>query len=207
MAGYGKAGATIRIGLLLLIIFMLITLVGPFVFRSLGLPIDDGSFFAFVTRPLGITASRTTNDPTSLGFISDERLAQQASVLTQREFALQQREQLLDNRTEEVNAREEALQSQEKELQEMQETLRDRKESFDNLESNLIANAERLYGMPPDRAVQILSEMADDAAIVDHLRASDTFAASRQQASLTSVWLSLMDPARAAIIANKMAMP
>jgi hypothetical protein len=207
MAGYGKAGATIRIGLLMLIIFILVTLVGPFVFRTLGLPVDDGGFFALVTRPFGITPSRPHSDPALPSFIADERLAQQTLVLAQREFAMQQRVQELDDREEGLNAREEALQSQEKELREMQETLTQRVSSFDNLESNLIANAERLYGMPPAQAVQILSAMVEDEAIVDHLRASDTFAASRQQASLTSVWLSMMDPMRAAVIANKMAMP
>ncbi len=207
MAGYGKVGATIRIGLLLLIIFLLITIIGPFVFRTLGLPVDDGSLFARITRPFGITASHTSNDPTSLGFIGDERLAQLASVLEQREFAIQQRQQQLEAQEEALNAREEALQSQEKELREMQEALKQQISSVDNLASNLIANAERLYGMPPARAVEILSAMAEDEAIVDHLRASDTFAASRQQASLTSVWLSMMDPIRAAVIANKMAMP
>lgn len=207
MAGYGKAGATIRIVSLLLIIFLLIFGLAPILFRQLGLPIMENAAFTWMLEPFGLNASASGARNNSVDLMEQERLDQLQSNLVRREFEITQREEQLRQLAEALKIREDSLDVQEQELDDRAEILRIRMQSFDNLDENLLTNAEYLNGMPPARAVAALQQIADDQILIDHLRAADRYAASRGQASLSSVWISMMEPERAGRILQKMATP
>ncbi|NIZ47449.1 hypothetical protein PVA44_00670 [Entomospira nematocerorum] len=207
MPEYGKAGATVRIISLLVIIFFLIFGVGSLLFRLLGLPILENPIFNWMTRPFAISASASAAGSNSSDLLEQERLSQLQVHLEQREFEVRQREEQMVQLAGDLKAREDILIAQERELQERAEILSIRMQSFDNLDNNLLANAQYLNGMPPEQAVAILENIQDDQILIDHLRAADKFAASRGQASLSSVWISMMDPTRAGRIVSKMATP
>ncbi|NIZ40037.1 hypothetical protein PVA45_00690 [Entomospira entomophila] len=207
MPEYGKAGATVRIISLLVIIFFLIFGVGSLLFRLLGLPILENPVFNWMTRPFAISASPASSTSNGGDLLEQERLSQLQVHLEQREFEVKQREEQMHQLQEDLKAREDILIAQEQELQDRAEILSIRMQSFDNLDNNLLANAQYLNGMPPAQAVAILEKIEDDQILIDHLRAADRFAASKGQASLSSVWISMMNPARAGRIVSKMATP
>jgi flagellar protein FlbB len=207
MAGYGKAGATLRIVSLIIIIFLLAFGVAPLLFRLLGIPTLENSALAWVTRPFGMSSASGAPRANSGDLLEQERLERLQVSLERRDFEIQQREERLASADEELKAREEVLIAQERELEDRAEILSIRMQSFDNLDANLLTNAQYLNGMPPAAAVAILENIADDQVLIDHLRAADRFAAAQGSASLSSVWISMMNPERAGRIVAKMATP
>ncbi|MBU3850095.1 MAG: flagellar protein FlbB, partial [Candidatus Treponema excrementipullorum] len=68
---------------------------------------------------------------------------------------------------------------------------------------NITTNVQNLNNMPPQNAVDILVAM-DDQDVIDILREADKIAAETGAYSLSSTWLMMMPPERAAQIQRKM---
>lgn len=204
MAGYGKLGATIRIISLLVIIFLLLFGITPLLFRVLGLPSIGNPLFDWITRSMGITASPAVSGSNSMDLIEQERLEILRFNLDNREFEITQKESQLENLIEELKVREEILIAQEKDLESRAEIIDIRMKSLENLDENLLRNAQNLSNMPPTRAVAILENIENDRVLIDHLYAADRYAARQGITSLSSVWISMMDPVRAGRVLEKM---
>jgi len=96
------------------------------------------------------------------------------------------------------------LDQRQNELDEMKNSLRAEREAAEDRNRNIEENARILTGMPPERAVGILSEM-DDQDVIDVLRMTEAIAQAEGTASLVPFWVSLMDPTRAAELQRRMA--
>ena len=59
-----------------------------------------------------------------------------------------------------------------------------------------------LLGMPPETAVKSLEKMAD-YDVIEILKSADRIAEERNQGSMSSYWLSLMEPEKVAAINRK----
>jgi len=124
--------------------------------------------------------------------------------------AVDARDMELDTRERELNFRWIQIEQMAQELEERQRLLDDRENSLralaadaENRERNVEQNARYLTGMPPANAVNIISEL-DDQYIVDVFRMTEQIAQAEGTMSLVSLWLSMMEPARAAEIQRRM---
>jgi flagellar protein FlbB len=102
------------------------------------------------------------------------------------------------------------------EMEQRQKSLDERENSFnalleetDNKDRNVEQNARYLTGMPPERAVEIITRM-DDQDAIDVFRKTEEIAQAEGTSSIVSYWLSLMaetaeGAARAAELQRKMA--
>ena len=123
----------------------------------------------------------------------------------------------LDLRDRELDLREQDMESQWNELQQMAQELAERQKALEEQEKffkslvedaeiinrNVEQNARILTSMPPDAAVGILSAM-DDQLVIDVFRKTEEIAQAEGNASLVSVWMARMAPARAAELQRKM---
>jgi flagellar protein FlbB len=146
----------------------------------------------------------------------NELLNIDAERLSVRLEALELRDRELGNREEELTGRYREIEQMAQELEERQKALDDRENSInagveetDNKERNVEQNARYLTGMPPERAVGIISAM-DDQDIIDVFRKTEEIARAEGTTSIVSYWLSLMaetteGAARAAELQRKMA--
>ena len=140
----------------------------------------------------------------------DEFISLDAYRLAIRMDAVDARDLELDTRERELDFRWIQIEQMAQELEERQRMLDDRENSLralaadaENRERNVEQNARYLTGMPPANAVNIISEL-DDQYIVDVFRMTEQIAQAEGTMSLVSVWLSMMDPARAAEIQRRM---
>ncbi|MCL2600241.1 MAG: flagellar protein FlbB [Treponema sp.] len=124
--------------------------------------------------------------------------------------AMDMRETELDTWQRDLDFRWIQIEQMAQELEERQRLLDDRENSLralaadaENRRRNVEQNSRYLTGMPPQRAVGIISEL-DDQYIVDVFRMTEQIAQAEGNISLVSVWLSMMEPARAAEIQRRM---
>jgi len=96
------------------------------------------------------------------------------------------------------------LEERQKALDERENSLKAKATDAENKDRNIEENARILNGMPPERAVGIMSAM-DDQDVIDVLRKTEELARAAGSTSLVPYWLSLMDPKRAAELQRKMA--
>jgi len=191
-----------RILALLLLILVLLA-GGVFWFDHLNI-IDAKTVLAPVYRLFGLQAR------TQPGVAANEVLnldAERIAVLIE---AVDLREAELDSREREIDFRAIQMEQMAQELAEVQRLLDEQANSLraltddaENRSRNVEQNARYLNGMPPANAVSIISEL-EDQYIVDVFRMTEQIAQAEGGLSLVSVWLSLMEPARAAEIQRRM---
>jgi len=140
----------------------------------------------------------------------DEFISLDAERLAMRMDAVDARYAELDTLERELNARWVLIEQMAQELEEWRMLLEDQENSLralaedaENRERNVEQNSRYLTGMPPANAVSIISEL-DDQYIVDVFRMTEQIAQAEGTMSLVSVWLSMMEPARAAEIQRRM---
>jgi flagellar protein FlbB len=208
VAGYRVSGIIGRIIVLLLLI-LIMTGGGIIWFDYLNL-IDAKTVLAPLYRFIG-REGRTQPE-----LAVEEPLSLDAARLTVRLEALELQRAELEAREQELQNRYGELEQMAQELEERQKALEDQEKSFnalrqeaDDKERNVEAISQRLTGMPPEGAVNILNDM-DDQLIIDVLRKTEEIAQAEGAQSIVPYWLSLMartaeGAARAAELQRKMA--
>ncbi|GHU90064.1 flagellar protein FlbB [Spirochaetia bacterium] len=141
----------------------------------------------------------------------DDTLSLDAERLAIRLEALELQRREMDSRDQQIQVRYGEIEQMAQELEERQKALDERENSFNALvretetkDRNVEQNARYLTGMNPAQAVGILTAM-DDQDVIDVFRKTEEIAQAEGAASLVSVWLSQLPPARAAELQRKMA--
>jgi len=132
-----------------------------------------------------------------------ERLAILWDAVDMRHAELDTMERELDFRWIQIEQMAQELEERQRLLDDRENSLRALAADAENRSRNVEQNSRYLTGMPPAAAVGIISEL-DDQYIVDVFRMTEQIAQAEGVMSLVSVWLSMMDPARAAEIQRRM---
>ena len=136
--------------------------------------------------------------------LNAERLAVRLEALELRNMEMDTRQRGLDSRFGEIEQMAQELEERQKSLDERENSLRAQAADAENKDRNIEENSRILTGMPPVRAVSILSEM-DDQDVIDVLRNTEELARAEGTSSIVPFWFSLMEPVRAAELQRKMA--
>jgi flagellar protein FlbB len=170
--------------------------------------IDAKSVLAPVYRYIpfigGEGRSQPASAPEELLNLDAERLAVRLEALELRSMEMDTRQRDLDSRYGEIEQMAQELETRQKALEEQEKSLRAQAADAENRERNVEQNARYLNGMPPERAVGIITAM-DDQDAIDVLRKTEEIARAEGTNSVVSYWLSLMEPARAAELQRQMA--
>jgi len=132
-----------------------------------------------------------------------ERFAIQIEAVDMRNAELDARERDMDFRWLQIEQMAQEVEERQRLLDDLENSLRALALDAENRRRNVEQNSRYLTGMPPAAAVGIISEL-DDQYIVDVFRMTEQIAQAEGNMSLVSVWLSMMDPARAAEIQRRM---
>ena len=190
------------LGLLLLI--LVLAAGGIFWFDYLNV-IDAKTLLAPVYRLVGLqprTQVLASGDvPVNL---DAERYRMLLSALDLRRAELDTRERDIDLRLVQVEQMVQELEARQRTLDDRENSLRALTADAENRDRNVEQNARYLSGMPPANAVGIIAELPDQQ-VIDVFRMTERIAREEGALSLVSVWLSLMEPARAAEIQRRMA--
>jgi flagellar protein FlbB len=203
VAGYGVSRIIGRIIVLLLLIFILAG-GGLIWFDYLSL-IDAKTVLAPFYRFIG--REGRTQPETAAGEslnLDAERLAVRLEALELRNMELATQEQELQNRYGEIEQMAQELEERQKALDERENSFNAVTQEAEIKSRNVEQNARYLTGMPPERAVGILTAM-DDQDAIDVFRKTEEIAQAEGTVSIVSFWLSLMPPERAAELQRKMA--
>ena len=133
-----------------------------------------------------------------------ERLNMRLAALALEKSEMETLQRDLDTRHNLLMQMSQDLDEKEKAIAEREFYLQKQQQDAENRDRNIEANARFLTGMPPDRAVGILSAM-DDQDVIDILRKTEEIAKAEDASSIVPFWLSLMDSNRAAELQRKMA--
>lgn len=196
-----------NIGKTIILLFLIIILIlgGLMWFDYLGI-IRAKTFFSPIYSLLGLQAQSATASKNTLPLEADLDNDRYKKRLE----SLDLRKEELDLRKAEI-AQAEALNLQTaQELEERRLSQEQREIAFNNTvtqydsrQVNITTNVQNLNNMPPQNAVDILVAM-DDQDVIDILREADKIAAETGAYSLSSTWLMMMPPERAAQIQRKM---
>jgi flagellar protein FlbB len=208
MADYGGGKILGRVVVLLLLIVVMAG--GGLVWFDYLNVIDAKTVLAPLYRFIGREGRRETETP------AEEPLNLDAERLAVRLEALELRDMELSGRERDINSRYGEIEQMAQELEQRQKALEDQEKSFnairqeaDTKDRNVEQNARYLTGMPPERAVGIITAM-DDQDAIDVFRKTEEIARAEGTSSIVSYWLSLMaetaeGAARAAELQRKMA--
>jgi flagellar protein FlbB len=197
-------------GRVIVLVFLILALAaGGLVWFDYLNVIDAKTTLAPVYRLIGREGRTRSAAP------EDEFLSLDAERLAVRLEALELRGRELDSRERQIQSRSAEIEQMAQELEERQKALDERENSFNALareaetkDRKVEVNARLLNGMPPERAVGILTAM-DDQDVIDIFRKTEEIAQAEGTSSIVSYWLSLMagtaeGAARAAEIQRKM---
>ena len=141
-------------------------------------------------------------DLTGIDLLDSERLYKVWSSMDEWESELKAQAELLSLKDKEVDEKTALLSTETEAFKKEQESravaARDnlsREEKFYDITVNLL-------GMPPETAVKSLEKMTD-YDVIEILKSADKIAEERNQGSMSSYWLSLMDPEKVAAINRK----
>ena len=201
MAGYSSVGVATRIVLLLLLVLVLAA--GGLVwFDYLGL-VDAKEVLGPVLELAGIRKPTTVENVDDPFLLDRERLQAREEALRLREAKLDERELQIKRKEAEIQQMQDEIAEQRRSLEEQQKSINDRLKSYEDKETNLRDISNKLVGMPPADAIEVLLQMKD-VEVIDIIRMTDKIAAEQGNASMTSKWLSDMPAERAAAISEKM---
>lgn len=189
----------------LIIVIIVLVLGGLLWFDFLGI-INVKSTFAPVYKLMGKepqTSSTSTQSKPLVSDLDEDRLNKQKEAINLQLEELEKRESDIVA-SEDKNAHIAAeLEERQKNQEEREKTFNSEKEKYDTKVRNIEQIANQLNGMKPQAAVGILEKM-DDQMAIDVLRKVEEMAAEKGTASMSSYWLSLMAPEKAAQIQRKM---
>ena len=198
-------GKNLQKSLVLIFLIIILSLAGLLWFDYLGI-IQAKKIFAPIYKLFGLRAQTsvtvTNANPLNTN-IDQDRIDKQREALQLFKEELDKRESDLN----EVQTKSEQLSNEmlerEKMLEEREKTFNSLQKKYDDKEVNIENIATNLYSMQPAKAVGILEAM-DDQLVIDVLRKEEELATQNNQFSMSSYWLSLMKPERAATIQRKM---
>jgi len=193
-------------GRVIVLLLLILVLIGGGIiwFDYLNL-VDAKTVLAPVYRFIGREGrSQPKTTPEEYLNLDAERLAVRLEALELRNMEMDTRQRGLDSRYGEIEQMAQELEERQKALDEREISLRDQATDAENKDRNIEENARILVGMPPERAVGIMSNM-DDQDVIDVLRKTEELARAEGTSSIVPYWLSLMDPKRAAELQRKMA--
>ncbi|MDR2069180.1 MAG: flagellar protein FlbB [Spirochaetaceae bacterium] len=199
MAGYG-----LRIlGRVIVLLILIAALAGGGLvwFDYLNI-IDAKAVLAPFYRLVGLEP-RSQDEEDEFLSLDAERLAVRLEAQELRSLELDQREMELITRQGEIQQMAEELEERQKALDERENSINAQTQDAENKQKNVEQYARYLNGMPPERAVGIITAMNDQDAI-DVLRMTETIAQAEGTTSIVAYWLSLMPPERAAELQRKM---
>jgi len=193
---------------IVLLLLIIILAVGGIIWFDFLNVIDAKSVLAPVYKYIPFAAGEGRTQPK---LAHGEDLNLDAERLAVRLEAMELRSMEMDTRQRDIDARYGEIQQMAQELEERQKALDEREKSLraqvldaENKERNVEQNARYLTGMKPEDAVRILSAL-DDQDVIDVFRKTEELAQAAGSVSMVSVWLSRLDPARAAELQRKMA--
>jgi len=157
--------------------------------------------YRFIGRE-GRSQPKTT--PDEFLNLDAERLAVRLEALDLRNMEMDTQQRDIDSQKGMIEQMAQELEERQKALDERENSLRAQASDAENRDRNIEDNARILNGMPPERAVGIMSAM-DDQDVIDVLRKTEEIARAEGTSSIVSYWLSLMEPGRAAELQRKMA--
>jgi len=194
--------------IIVLILLILVLAVGGIIWFDYLNVIDAKTVLAPIYRYIpfiqGEGRSQPRETPGEFLNLDAERLAVRLEALELRNMEMDTRERDLASRHGEIEQMAQELEDRQKSLDERENSLRAQALDAENKDRNVEQNARYLSGMPPERAVGIITAM-DDQDAIDVLRKTEEIARAEGTASIVSYWLSLMDSQRAAEIQRKMA--
>lgn len=186
----------IQVFLLILFIFLLV-LFGIFWFDYLGL-IRSGNTLRKIAGKAGITLSEKAPKDREIP-LEEDRIKNQKKSLELQVEALKKQKRELGELEQNIKKKQDAVKIKNEELEEKETSLNQILKQYDNKKNNLRKSVANLNGMPPEKAVAILSKM-NEADAVDILRTADKVAAEKEESSLVPYWISLMDAEKGASI-------
>jgi flagellar protein FlbB len=201
VAEFSEVSPGVRIFLLALLLVVL-ALAGVVWFDYLGL-VDAKSALAPVWRLAGLAQRATGVAADDPNLLDKERLAKEQEALTLRAEDLERTRQELSDQAASLGQIAEQLSEREQAVEAREKAFNERVNTFENRRVNLAQNAGYLVGMKPADAVARLAAM-EDQDVIDIFRITEEEAAKTGETSLVAYWLSLMDPARAAVLLRKM---
>jgi flagellar protein FlbB len=167
--------------------------------------IDAKAVLSPLSRFIGLQErSQPKTTPDELLNLDAERLAVRLEALSLQNMEIDTRKKDLESRYGEIEQMAQELEERQKALDERENSLRWQAADAENKDRNIEEIARILNGMPPERAVGIMSAM-DDQDVIDVLRKTEEIARAEGTSSIVPYWLSLMEPARAAELQRKMA--
>ncbi|GHV61490.1 flagellar protein FlbB [Spirochaetia bacterium] len=141
----------------------------------------------------------------------DDTISLDAERLAVRLEALELQRREMDNERQQLQGLYGEFEQKVQGLEEREKAQDERENSFNALvretetkERNVEQNARLLNGMPPERAVGIITAM-DDQDAIDIFRKTEEIAQAEGTTSIVSYWMSLMPPERVAELQRKMA--
>jgi flagellar protein FlbB len=201
VAEFSEVSPGVRIFLLALLLVVL-ALAGVVWFDYLGI-IDARDALAPVWRLAGLRQRANAIPDDDPNLLDKERLAKEQEALVLRAEDLERSRQALAAETANLSQIAEQLAEREQAVEAREKAFNERVNTFENRRVNLAQNAGYLVGMRPQDAVARLAPM-EDQDVIDIFRITEEEAAKAGESSLVAYWLSLMDPARAAILMRKM---
>jgi len=190
--------------IVLLLLVAVMSAVGIVWFDYLNV-IDAKAVLSPLSRFIGLQGrSQPKTAPDEDLNLDAERLAVRLEALNLRNMEIDTRQKDLDSRYGEIEQMAQELEERQKALDERENSLRAQAADAENKDRNIEENARILNGMPPERAVGIMSAM-DDQDVIDVLRKTEELARASGTSSIVPYWFSLMEPARAAELQRKMA--
>jgi flagellar protein FlbB len=202
MARFGRSPVIGRV-IVLLILIIAMSLGGLLWFDYLGL-LDAKNLFAPLFALTGLKPRQATSVPTDYaGLLDDDRLVKQNRAIVLRNEELDKKEEDLSQKDKEFAQQVAELDDRQKSLDEQEKSFNEKQKAIENKKANVDQNAQYLAGMPPDKAVAILTAM-DDQDVIDILRTVESQAAQEGTQSIVPYWLSLMPADRAATVQRKM---
>ena len=191
--------------IIVLLLLVLILAAGGIVWFDFLNIIDAKTVLAPLYRFIGREGrSQPGATPEEYLNLDAERLAVRLEALDMRSMEMDSQQRNLDSRYGEIEQMAQYLEERQKALEEIENSLRASSSDAENRDRNIEENARILNGMPPERAVGIMSAM-DDQDVIDVLRKTEEIARAEGTTSIVSYWLSLMESTRAAELQRKMA--
>ena len=203
MAEYGQRSV---LGRIIILIILIIILCGGGILWFDYLNVIDAKtvlspLYSLINREGRIQPAAAAEGMLNL---NDERYAVVLEALDLRNMELERLETDIKNRQGEIEQMAQELEERQKALEEQEKSFNAQVREADIRSRNVEQNARNLTGMPPERAVGILTAM-DDQDVIDVLRKTEEIAQAEGSTSLVPYWLSLLPPARAAELNRKMA--
>jgi flagellar protein FlbB len=135
--------------------------------------------------------------------LEKEFLNKEMEILLAKEKELELTRKQLEEMELAIMEREAKLKEEAESLAEEKKVLSEKLREYDNYRENIRTQADYFINMPPEAAVERLSQLEDLLAI-DIMRQIDKNADEEGRVSVVPYYLSLMDPAKAATLQRKM---